>query len=131
MGQDVVNIGQSVAITGELSGSEDLLIQGQIDGKIELPKNVLTIGPNGRIKAQVWAKVVIVMGTVNGTITATEKIDIRETASVNGNLVAPRIGIEDGAHFRGKIEMQPSQAPKGTGTRKPPVPPQPAGPPLH
>src|SRR5688500_11874414 len=68
-----VNIGKSVVIKGELSGSEDLTIEGQVDGKIELRQNVLTIGPNGRIKAEVFAKAVVVQGEVVGNITATEK----------------------------------------------------------
>ena len=130
LGRDVVNIGKSVIIKGELSGSEDLTIEGQVEGKIELGHNVLTIGPNGRIRAQVLAKAVIVMGNVNSDITATEKIDIHEKASVNGDLVAPRVRIAAGGYFRGRINMRNSQAPKapveGTGTEKPPVPPQPA-----
>ena len=73
MGQDVVNVGQSVVIRGELSASEDLTIEGQVEGKIDLGHNVLTVGPNARIRAQVLAKVVIVMDNVNGNITATDE----------------------------------------------------------
>ncbi len=104
--RDMVNIGKSVIIKGELSGSEDLTIEGAVDGKIELRQNVLTIGPNGKIKAQVFAKAVIVQGEVHGNITATEKVDIRESGSVDGDVVAPRVAISDGAHFRGSIDMQ-------------------------
>src|SRR5688500_15314205 len=106
-----VNIGKSVVIKGELSGSEDLTIEGQVDGKIELRQNVLTIGPNGRIKAEIVAKAVIVLGEVVGNITATEKVDIRDAGSVDGDLAAPRIAIADGAHFRGSIDMKPSAKP--------------------
>lgn len=101
-----VNIGKSVIIKGELSGSEDLTIEGQVDGKIELRQNVLTIGPNGRIKAEIYAKAVVVQGEVVGNITATEKVDIRDAGSVDGDLAAPRIAIADGAHFRGSIDMK-------------------------
>ncbi len=102
----MVNIGKSVVIKGELSGSEDLTIEGEVDGKIELRQNVLTIGPNGKIKAQVFAKSVVVQGEVHGNITATEKVDIRDSGSVDGDVVAPRVAISDGAHFRGSIDMQ-------------------------
>jgi cytoskeletal protein CcmA (bactofilin family) len=106
-----VNIGKSVIIKGELSGSEDLTIEGQVDGKIELRQNVLTIGPNGRIKAEVNAKAVVVQGEVTGNITASEKIDIRDAGSVDGDLAAPRIAIADGAHFRGSIDMKRESKP--------------------
>jgi cytoskeletal protein CcmA (bactofilin family) len=104
--RDVVNIGKSVVIKGELSGSEDLTIEGQVEGKIELRQNVLTIGPNGKIKAQVFAKSVIVLGEVIGNVTASEKVDIRDNGSVDGDLVSPRVAIAEGAHFRGSIDMQ-------------------------
>jgi len=101
-----VNIGKSVVIKGELNGSEDLTIEGQVEGKIELRQNVLTIGPNGKIKAQVFAKSVIVLGEVNGNVTATEKVDIRDGGSVDGDIISPRVAIAEGAHFRGSIDMQ-------------------------
>src|SRR5262245_46530902 len=101
-----VNIGKSVVIKGELSGSEDLTIEGQVDGKIELRQNVLTIGPNGKIKAQVFAKSVIILGEVTGNVTASEKVDIRDNGSVDGDIAAPRVAIAEGAHFRGSIDMQ-------------------------
>jgi cytoskeletal protein CcmA (bactofilin family) len=104
-----------VVIKGELSGSEDLTIEGQVEGKIELRQNVLTIGPNGKIKAQVFAKSVIVLGEVVGNVTASEKVDIRDNGSVDGDLVSPRVAIAEGAHFRGSIDMQRGQ---GTGTGK-------------
>ena len=101
-----VNIGKSVVIKGELNGSEDLTIEGQVEGKIELRQNVLTIGPNGKIKAQVFAKSVIILGEVTGNVTATEKVDIRDNGSVDGDIAAPRVAIAEGAHFRGSIDMQ-------------------------
>jgi cytoskeletal protein CcmA (bactofilin family) len=102
----MVHIGKSVVIKGELSGSEDLTIEGQVDGKIELRQNVLTIGPNGRIKAQVFAKAVIVQGEVTGNIAASEKVDIRDNGSVDGDIASPKVAIAEGAHFRGSIDMQ-------------------------
>jgi cytoskeletal protein CcmA (bactofilin family) len=101
-----VNIGKSVVIKGELNGSEDLTIEGQVEGKIELRQNVLTIGPNGKIKAQVFAKSVVILGEVTGNVTATEKVDIRDNGSVDGDIAAPRVAIAEGAHFRGSIDMQ-------------------------
>jgi len=104
--KDTVNIGKSVVIKGDLSGSEDLTIEGQVEGKIELRQNVLTIGANGKIKAAIFAKIVVVLGDVQGDITASERIDIRDSGSVDGDLSGPRIAIADGAHFRGSIDMQ-------------------------
>ena len=104
--RDVVNIGKSVVIKGELNGSEDLTIEGHVEGKIELKDHVLTIGPNGKIKAQVFAKAVIVLGEVNGNVTATEKVDIRDNGSVDGDIISPRVAIAEGAHFRGSVDMQ-------------------------
>lgn len=112
MEKDIVNIGKSVVIKGELNGSEDLTIEGQVEGTIQLREHVLTIGPNGRIKAQVFAKAVIVLGEVTGNVTASDKVDIRDNGSVDGDIVAPRVAIAEGAHFRGSVDMQrkPGQA---------------------
>jgi len=102
----MVNIGKSVVIKGDLHGSEDLTIEGQVEGTIELKENVLTIGPNGRIKAQVFAKTVIILGTVHGNVTAAEKVDIRDGASVAGDVTSPRVAIAEGAQFHGSVDMQ-------------------------
>ena len=110
--RSTVNIGKSVVIKGELNGSEDLTIEGQVEGKIELRQNVLTIGANGRIKAQVFAKAVIILGEVTGNVTATEKVDIRDNGSVDGDIASPRVAIAEGAHFRGAIDMQRAGAGK-------------------
>ena len=111
-----MNIGKSVVIKGELSGSEDLTIEGQVEGKIELRQNVLTIGANGKIKAQVFAKAVIIFGEVTGNVTATEKVDIRDNGSVDGDITSPRVAIAEGAHFRGSIDMQRAGAKAGEKT---------------
>jgi len=106
MEKDIVNIGKSVVIKGELNGSEDLTIEGHVEGTIQLKDHVLTIGPNGRIKAQVFAKAVIVLGEVTGNVTASDKVDIRDNGSVDGDIISPRVAIAEGAHFRGSVDMQ-------------------------
>jgi len=104
--RDVVHIGKSVVIKGELNGSEDLTIEGHVEGKIELRDHVLTIGPNGKIRASIFAKSAIVVGEVVGNITCTEKVDLRDNGSVDGDIIAPRVAIAEGAHFRGSVDMQ-------------------------
>jgi len=122
--RDIVNIGKSVVIKGELNGSEDLTIEGHVEGTIQLRDHVLTIGPNGRIKAQVFAKAVIVLGEVIGNVTASDKVDIRDNGSVDGDIVSPRVAIAEGAHFRGSVDMQrkastaQAGAPTGKGDGK-------------
>jgi cytoskeletal protein CcmA (bactofilin family) len=120
-----VNIGKSVVIKGELSGSEDLTIEGTVEGTIKLQDHVLTIGSNGRIRAQVFAKAVVVLGEVTGNITAGERIDIRDNGSVDGDIVSPKVAIAEGAHFRGSVDMQrknvPAPATKPTATASAPV----------
>jgi cytoskeletal protein CcmA (bactofilin family) len=111
MDHDVINIGKSVVIKGELNGSEDLTIEGSVDGKIELRDHVLTIGSHGKIKAEVFAKVVVVVGEVVGNITASEKVEIRDNGSVDGNIVSPRVAIAEGSHFRGSVDMQKKAVP--------------------
>ena len=104
--RDVVPIGQSLVIKGELSSSEDITVEGSVEGTVELRQNVLTIGPYGKVTAHLLAKAVIVLGKVNGNITASEKVEIREGGSVHGDVVSPRVAIADGADFRGSIDMQ-------------------------
>ena len=121
--RDIVNIGKSVVIKGELNGSEDLTIEGQVEGTIQLRDHILTIGPNGKIKAQVFAKAVIILGQVTGNVTASEKVDIRDNGAVDGDIISPRVAIAEGAHFRGSVDMQRKpEAPKA-------APAQPAAPP--
>jgi cytoskeletal protein CcmA (bactofilin family) len=100
-----VNIGQSIQIKGTLTGKEDLTIDGVVEGKIQLKDHVLTIGANGRIKADVHAKQVVIVGQVDGNVTADDKVDIAASGSVTGDIRAPRVAIADGASFKGRIEM--------------------------
>ena len=123
-GRDVVNIGKSVVIKGELNGSEDLTIEGRVEGKIELRQNVLTIGPNGKIKAEVFAKSVVVLGEMTGNVTATEKVDIRDHGSVDGDISSPLVAIAEGAHFRGSVDMQRGGKAERAGGAKPRVEPK-------
>jgi cytoskeletal protein CcmA (bactofilin family) len=109
--RDVVHIGKSVVIKGELNGSEDLTIEGHVEGKIELRDHVLTIGPNGKIRASVFAKAAIVVGEVVGNITCSEKVEIRDNGSVDGDIISPRVAIAEGAHFRGSVDMKRAGAP--------------------
>jgi len=122
MEKDIVNIGKSVVIKGELNGSEDLTIEGHVEGTIQLRDHVLTIGPNGRIKAQVFAKSVIVLGEVTGNVTASDKVDIRDNGSVDGDIISPRVAIAEGAHFRGSVDMQLQRRPARPGGQGTAVP---------
>ena len=119
MHEELASIGKSIVINGELSGSEDLTIEGRVDGKIELRDHVLTVGTNGRIKAQVSAKAIVVLGQVTGNLIATEKVDIKESGSVEGDIVSPRVAIADGSHFRGSIDMKKDGAADKTHFNKP------------
>jgi cytoskeletal protein CcmA (bactofilin family) len=110
-----VHIGKSIVIKGELTGSEDLTVEGSIEGTMELREHVLTIGPHGHIKAAIFAKVVIVEGAVTGTVTASEKVDLRATGSVDGDLVAPRVAIAEGAHLHGRVDVERTSRPPEEG----------------
>jgi len=109
-----VNIGPSVIVRGELTGSEDMTIEGRVEGKIDLTDRNLTIGPQGRVKAEVRAKSVLVQGEVTGNLVASDKVELAATGRVNGDIIAPRIVIADGARLKGSVEMTgiPSEAPR-------------------
>jgi len=117
MDKGIVHIGKSVVIKGELNGSEDLTIEGQIEGTIQLREHVLTIGPHAQIKAQVFAKAVIVLGAVIGKVTATDKVEIQDSGSVDGDIVASRVAISESAHFRGTVDMQRKTTPAKAETK--------------
>ena len=106
--QNVI-IGKSIVVKGELHGSEDLTIEGQVEGKITLKQHALRIGTHGRIRAQVFAKSVVVLGEIVGNIEATEKVAISNAGTVDGDIKAPRVAIAEGAKFRGSIDMQQGQ----------------------
>ncbi len=100
-----VDLGKSVVIKGELSGSEDLTLHGHMEGKISLPDHTLTVGPQAEVKADIAARSVTVVGVVTGRVSATEKIEIRSTGTVTGDIVSPRLVIAEGGSLRGKVEM--------------------------
>jgi len=106
----IAHIGKSVVVKGELSGSEDLYIDGEVEGTVELRDHNLTIGPNGRVKANLNAKEVTILGKVQGNVRATDRVDIRKPASLIGDIAAARINIEDGAYIKGSIDIQKPEA---------------------
>jgi cytoskeletal protein CcmA (bactofilin family) len=103
---DFAHIGKSVIIKGELSGSEDLFVDGQVEGSIELSGNSLIIGPNGQVRANVNAKSVIVQGKLDGNIRTSDRTELRKSAMATGDIVTQRVAIEEGAFFKGKVEIQ-------------------------
>ncbi len=121
-------IGPSIEIKGSLSGGEDLLVEGRVEGKIELAQHSVTIGSSGRIKADIQGRTIVVMGEVEGNLFGSEQIILRQSSKVRGNLVAPRVSLEDGSDFKGSIDMtskpaaeeKPSQTDKTAV--KPPAP---------
>ena len=108
----IAGIGKSIVVKGELSGNEDLRVEGRVEGKIDLNQNLLTVGESGKVKAQVFAKTVVIVGEVLGNITAVEKVSIQEKGVVDGDISSPRVAIAEGAHFRGSIDMRRSESAK-------------------
>ena len=104
-------IGKSVVIKGELSCGEDLYIDGQVEGTIDPKGNRLTIGPNGRVKANVTACAVVVQGKLEGNIQASDRVDLKQSAVVTGDIATQRISIDEGAYFKGSVNIQ-KEAPK-------------------
>ena len=103
---EFAHIGKSVVIKGELSGSEDLYVDGNVEGSIELRNNSLTVGPNGKVKATVTAKAIVIQGMIEGAIIASDRVELRKSSVVNGDITTQRIAIEEGASFRGKVDIQ-------------------------
>ncbi len=107
------NIGKSVVIKGELSGSEDLYVDGTVEGTIELKSNSLIIGPNGNVKAKVNAKSVTVQGKVEGNVRGVERVELHKSAMLTGDITTQRIAIEEGAFFKGKVDTNPDGTKSG------------------
>ena len=108
-------IGSSIVIKGDLSGEEDLLVEGRVDGKIILKKNTVTVGKSGRVKADVHGSSIHVDGKVRGNLYGDTEIVIRASGNVEGNLVAPRVTLENGSQFKGSIDMEPRKDASGPG----------------
>ena len=102
----VATIGASISIKGEIKGSEDIVVDGQVEGRIDVPGYMLTIGPNAQVQADVNAKVVIVFGSVVGSVTAQEKAEIRKTALVEGAITCGCLSVQEGATITGKVETR-------------------------
>jgi len=100
------NFGRSISVKGEVTGSEDLMIDGQVEGRIDLPDHVLTVGPNATIVADVTVRVATIFGTVIGSITAREKIDVRKAGSVEGQITCACLVVQEGAILNGKVDAK-------------------------
>lgn len=112
-------IGKSVILKGQIYGREDLTIDGEVEGTVELQEHRLTVGPNGKVVATIKAREIVVLGTVHGNIETREKIEIRKEAKVVGDIRTARIVIEDGAYFKGSIDIVRAEAPKPAAVPKP------------
>jgi len=120
---EFAHIGKSVVIKGELSGSEDLYVDGTVEGTIQLAGNNLVIGPNGHVHADVNAKGVVIQGKLEGNIKASDRAELRKSAVILGDIVTQRIAIEDGAYFKGKVEIQREAAKPNSPSASRPEPP--------
>lgn len=115
---DVAHIGKSVLVKGELSGSEDLYLDGEVEGSIDLKGHSLTIGPHGRVRANVNSRDIVVHGKVEGNVRGTERVELKKSAILVGDIFTQRIIIEDGAYFKGGIDIQ-KEAPKAEAKPEP------------
>lgn len=110
-------IGKSLVVKGELTGSESLYVDGKVEGAINLPGNRVTVGRNGQVAANIMAREIVVLGKVRGNCQASDRVDIRSEGSLTGDVVAARISIEDGAFFKGGIDIRkPGNEAKGGAT---------------
>jgi cytoskeletal protein CcmA (bactofilin family) len=117
--RSVAMIGPSIIIKGEVTGEEDLLIQGKVEGTVYLNGNTVSVGESGQVTADIKAMVIKIDGKVTGDITANEKVVISRSGNVHGNIVAPRVTLEDGAIFKGSIDMDPAGAAFGKASQQP------------
>jgi len=115
--RDAAVIGPSIHIDGDVRGEEDLLIEGEVSGTVNLKNNSLTIGPNGKVHADVYAHSIYVDGLCEGDLFGSERVNVRKSATVRGNITSPRVSLEDGAKFKGAIEMDPQAGQNVLGNR--------------
>lgn len=124
-GLEQATIGRSITIRGDVTGDEDLLIQGRIEGTVDLKQHNVTVGPEGRVKANLKGRTVTIEGEVDGDVLGQEQVALRASSKVNGDIVAPRVVLEDGASFLGSIDMSGKpptaapQTPPATPTKSP------------
>ena len=109
---DQATIGKSLVVKGEVTGSESLYVDGKVDGSINLPGNRVTVGRNGQVTANITAREIVVLGKVRGNVNASDRVDIRSEGSLSGDVVAQRISIEDGAFFKGGIDIRKPGTPE-------------------
>ncbi len=121
-GGEQATIGKSLVVKGEVSGSESLFIDGKVEGAINLPGNRVTVGRNGQVAANVSAREIVVLGKVRGNCQASDRVDIRAEGSLTGDVIAARISIEDGAFFKGGIDIRKPGAEAKGGPVADPVP---------
>jgi cytoskeletal protein CcmA (bactofilin family) len=122
-GSKVANIGKAISIRGDLTGNEDMVIEGQIEGKVDLPNNQLTVGANGKVNAEIHAKSVVIVGHVIGNVTGLERVEIQATGRVEGDVTAPKLVVAEGAHLSGAIQMgQKGNRTGATGQEAPAAP---------
>jgi cytoskeletal protein CcmA (bactofilin family) len=127
LARGVAAIGKSVMIKGQILSREDLYLDGEMEGTVEVPEHRLTIGPHARLQASIRAREVVVLGSVNGDVEAIDKIDIRKDAKLIGDIKTGGIVIEDGAYFKGSIDIvRPTEAAKQIPRPQPQPQPQPA-----
>jgi cytoskeletal protein CcmA (bactofilin family) len=118
--RNAATIGKSVKVHGDIFAKEDLYVDGDVEGTIESLENKVTIGPNGRVQASIKAREVVILGQVQGDVETSDKVDIRKDAKLVGNITTARISIEDGALFKGSIDIRKPE-PKPAAAAAPPV----------
>jgi cytoskeletal protein CcmA (bactofilin family) len=121
-------LGKSVIVKGQIFSREDLTIDGEVEGTVELQEHRLTVGPNGKVMASVKAREIVVLGTIHGNVETTDKIDIRKEAKLVGDIKTARIVIEDGAYFKGNIDIVRAETPRPATPPAPKPQPVPATP---
>ena len=108
--RSAARLGSSLQIKGHITGTEDLQIDGKVDGPISLKGHELTVGPGAQLSSEIHARDIVVFGKVNGNVFAKDRVDIKRDGSIVGDIASARISIEDGAHFRGRIEIDPAKS---------------------
>ena len=116
---DQATIGKGLLVKGEITGSESLYIDGKVEGSINLPGNRVTVGRNGQVAASITAREIVVLGKIRGNVSASDRVDIRAEGSLSGDVAAARISIEDGAFFKGGIDIR---KPEGKAAGAPEAP---------
>ena len=125
-GTIVANIGKSISIRGDLTGNEDMVIEGKVEGKVDLPNNQLTVGADGNVKAEIHAKSVVIVGHVIGNVSGVERVELQATGQLEGDVTSPKLIVAEGAHLNGGIQMtqpaaKPTSAAPATPTPRPDV----------